>query len=73
MIRTDRPQVNRKPVIVANKTGTVTGMIGDMALLYYPDRPPVAVTIIIENPPSKEEAAREIGRLSSIIVNLLKP
>ncbi|HHX87791.1 MAG TPA: serine hydrolase, partial [Firmicutes bacterium] len=31
-------------VTVANKIGTVSEMIGDMALLYFPDRPPVALT-----------------------------
>lgn len=59
-------------VTVANKIGTVSEMIGDMALLYFPDRPPVAITVMVENPPSEEEAAREIGRLSSIAINFLK-
>ncbi len=57
---------------VANKVGTVSEMIGDMALLYFPDRPPLALTLIIENPPSAREAADEIGRLAAIAVNHLK-
>jgi len=59
-------------VKVANKIGTVTEMIGDMALLYFPDRPPLALTIMIENPPSEKEAAHEIGRLSAKAVNFLR-
>ncbi len=58
-------------VTVANKIGTVSGMIGDMALLYFPDRPPVALVVMVEDPPSPEEAAHEIGRLSAIVVHLL--
>lgn len=53
---------------VANKVGTVTGIVGDMALIYLPARPPLALTVAVKNPPDQEEAARLIGRLARIAV-----
>ena len=55
-------------VKVANKVGTVTGIVGDMALIYLPARPPLALTVAVKNPPGQEEAARLIGRLARIVV-----
>ncbi len=65
-------ELGRNGVTVANKVGTVSEMIGDMALIYFPHRPPVALTVMVENPPSERQAAQEIGRLSAIVVNFLK-
>jgi len=68
-------------VLVANKTGTVPHMVGDMALLYFPDRPPAALTIMVELPPSRFAlankfrrlaAAKTIGRLAFTAVNELR-
>lgn len=55
-------------LIIANKIGTVSHMVGDMALIYFPKRPPVALTMIAQAPPDEETAAREIGRLASAAV-----
>lgn len=51
-------------LIVANKVGTVSGIIGDMALLYFPHRPPLALTVIVECPPHRQGAIRLIGMLA---------
>ncbi len=53
---------------VANKVGTVSGVIGDMALIYFPHRPPIALTAAVKNPYDQEEAARFIGRLAELVV-----
>ncbi len=69
---TDKERVGRyladDDVIVANKVGTVSGIIGDMSLIYFPDRPPVALTAAVKNPQEQEEAVRLIGRLAKLIV-----
>lgn len=57
--------------IVANKVGTVTGMVGDMALLYFPRRPPLALTIAVERPSDQGAAAHLIGALAREIVEAL--
>ena len=44
-------------------------MIGDMGLLYFPDSPPIALTIMIEDPEHAELADEEIGQLKKIIVD----
>ncbi len=58
-------------VVVANKVGTVSDLIGDMALLYFPHRPPLALTIVVEYPPVQEEATCLIGMLAGRIVKAL--
>lgn len=58
----------RDRVVVANKVGTVNGVVGDMALLYFPERPPLALTVVVENPSGQDEAAALIGRLAKLIV-----
>jgi beta-lactamase class A len=60
-------------VILANKVGTVPGIIGDMALLYFPNRPPLALTIAVLDPGELGEAARVIGSLTELIVDALSP
>lgn len=57
--------------IVANKVGTVGSIVGDMALIYFPRRPPLALTIAVEQPPAQGEAARLIGALAGEIVRTL--
>lgn len=54
---------------LANKIGTAESMIGDMGLLYFPDRPPIALTIMIEDPQDTNKAEEEIGQLTKIIVD----
>ncbi len=56
---------------VANKVGTASSVIGDMALLYFPGRPPIALTIAVADPPDWEEAAAFIGELAALITELL--
>lgn len=56
---------------VANKTGTVDGFAGDMALLYFPRRPPAALTVVVEGADGEEEAAALIGALAQLIVSRL--
>ena len=58
--------------VVANKVGTVSGIVGDMALLFFPERPPLALTVVVENPPDREEAAAFIGKLARVIVEALR-
>ncbi|HZK24464.1 MAG TPA: serine hydrolase [Oscillospiraceae bacterium] len=68
-------------VLVANKVGTVDHMVGDMALIYFPSRPPVALTIMVTIPPcrlaianalARRAAARTISRLASLVVKELQ-
>ncbi len=63
-----------REVRVANKLGTVSTMVGDTALIFFPDRSPVAVTIIVEKPEEigVEMAEREIGRLVSTLILFLE-
>ncbi len=49
-------------------------MIGDMGLLYFPNRPPIALTIMVEDPEDPEypgQAEEEIAQLAQIIVNAI--
>lgn len=62
-----------KQAVVANKAGTVDDIVGDMALLYFPRRPPLALTVAIEHPPDRNEAARLIGTLAASVVRKLAP
>jgi beta-lactamase class A len=62
----------RGKAAVANKVGTVSGVVGDMALLYFPGRPPAALTVAVVDPPDQEEAARLIGKLAALIVDCLQ-
>ncbi len=76
MLRTDNKQriaryVKPYQAKVANKIGTVSGLIGDMALIYFPHRPPVALTVLVCNPPDQQKAERIIGRFASIVVKTL--
>ncbi len=59
--------------VVANKVGTVDGIVGDMALLYFPHRPPLALTVAVEHPPDREDAAHLIGTLAAAVVRKLAP
>lgn len=71
---TDKERIGRMikdRVVVANKVGTVSEVIGDMALIYFPHRPPVALTIVVANPDDHERAAKLIGELAEIIVDRL--
>lgn len=69
---TDKERIGRylgiDDVVVANKVGTVTGIIGDMSLIYFSDRPPVALTAAVKNPQEQEDALRLIGRLAKLVV-----
>lgn len=60
-------------VIVANKIGTLSRLAGDMALVYFPDREPIALTIVIEDKnrkPINEAKVNEIiGKLSKEIID----
>ncbi len=70
----DKSRIGRligERVVVANKVGTVGDLVGDMALLYFPHRPPLALTIVVEHPPDREGAARLIGTLAASIVQKL--
>jgi beta-lactamase class A len=69
---TDKNRIGRNlddGITLANKIGTSSSMIGDMGLLYFPDRPPIALTIMVENPEDPDKAEEEIGQLTSIIVD----
>lgn len=62
---------------LANKIGTAGEMIGDMGLLYFPNRPPIALTIMVEDSEDSEDpeypgqAEEEIAQLAQIIVNAI--
>ncbi|MBS4031786.1 MAG: serine hydrolase [Clostridiales bacterium] len=71
---TDKNRIGRNledGITLANKIGTASSMIGDMGLLYFPNRPPIALTIMVENPDDPDQAEEEIGQLTSIIVDSL--
>lgn len=57
---------------IANKTGTISRLGGDMALIYYPDREPIAISIVLERKPSRGfnegQMELEIGELAKKIV-----
>lgn len=52
---------------VANKVGTDSAFIGDMALLYFPERAPLALTIAVVEPPNPDEAIDFVGELAALI------
>jgi beta-lactamase class A len=56
---------------LANKIGTAGEMIGDMGLLYFPNRPPIALTVMVEDPEGPGQAEEEIAQLTQIIVNAI--
>ncbi len=71
---TDKNRIGRKlgeEITLANKIGTAGSMIGDMGLLYFSDRPPIALTIMVEDPEVPEKAEEKIGQLAKIIVDSL--
>lgn len=57
-------------IVIANKTGTLSNLSGDMALVYFPNREPVALTIVFKS--SKDinygEADTGIGKLAQTII-----
>ena len=57
--------------VVANKVGTDSDLLGDMALIYFSERPPIALTIAVTEPPDQERAANFIGELAALIVSYL--
>lgn len=60
-----------KTIKIANKTGTISRLGGDMALIYHPDREPVAISMVLERKPSRGfnegQMELEIGRLAKKI------
>lgn len=60
-------------VVIANKIGYVSRLSGDMALVYYPDREPIALTIVAEGINGRginqEDASKLIGTISREIIN----
>jgi len=60
-------------VVIANKIGCLTRLSGDMALVYFPDREPIALTIVVEDNNRKvinqAEANELIGKLSREIID----
>lgn len=60
-------------VVIANKIGCLSRLSGDMALVYFPDREPIALTIVVEDNNGKEidetKANELIGTLSREIIN----
>lgn len=60
-------------VVIANKIGCLNSLSADMALIYFPDREPIALTIVVEDNNRKEidkdEANKLIGTLSREIIN----
>ena len=50
-------------IVIANKTGTVSTLSGDMALVYFPHREPIALTIVLKNNTgiNYNKADQEIG------------
>ncbi len=56
---------------VANKVGTDSDLVGDMALIYSGGKPLLALTIVVENPPGLDESIDFIGELAALIVEQL--
>ncbi|OPZ92696.1 MAG: Extended-spectrum beta-lactamase PER-1 precursor [Firmicutes bacterium ADurb.Bin419] len=67
------PRNAPKDVVIANKIGSLSRLAGDMALIYFPDRDPIALTIVVEGKNRKQineaEANELIGQLSKEIIN----
>jgi len=63
-------------VVIANKVGFISRLSGDMALVYFPDREPIALTIVVEDDNRKainqEKANELIGTLSREIIDYFK-
>lgn len=57
-------------VVIANKTGTLDNLSGDMALVYFPHREPVALTIVYRNSRGLNFNAADtgIGKLAQTII-----
>ncbi len=57
-------------IVIANKTGTVSTLSGDMALVYFPHREPIALTIVLKNNTgiNYNKADQEIGKLAQTII-----
>lgn len=59
--------------VIANKIGFLSRLASDMALVYYPDREPIALTIVVEDVNGKEinqeKANKLIGTLSKEIID----
>ena len=57
-------------IVIANKTGTLSNLSGDMALVYFPNREPIALTIVFKS--SKDinygKADTGIGKLAQTII-----
>lgn len=73
MLRTDNKQriaryIKPRQAKVANKIGTVSQLIGDMALIYFPHRSPIALTVLVSNPSDPQKAEKEIGRFAATVV-----
>lgn len=70
--RTRIPRYAPKDVVIANKIGTLSRLAGDMALIYFPDREPIALTIIVEGKNkssiNEEKANDLIGLISKDII-----
>lgn len=62
-----------KDIVIANKIGSLSRLDGDMALVYFPDREPIALTIVVEDKNRKQineaKANELIGTLSREIIN----
>ncbi len=62
-----------KHIKIANKTGTFSNIGGDMALIYYPDREPLAMTIVLKEKGPKGLATGkmelEIAKIAKEIVD----
>ena len=61
-----------KTLTVANKSGTISKLVGDMALIYFPDREPIAMTVLItsknKGAVDANQAEPEIGKVALNIV-----
>jgi len=61
-----------KNLVIANKTGTISSLVGDMAIIYFPDREPIAMTVLLTSKNggavNTNQAELEIGKVASNIV-----
>jgi beta-lactamase class A len=55
----------RSGIRAANKAGTVDRMVGDMALLYFPNRPPAALTVLVEIPAIRPVFVKKLNHLAA--------
>lgn len=58
-------------VVIANKTGTLDNLSGDMALVYFSNREPIALTIVYRSSQGLNFNAADtgIGKLAKTIIN----